>query len=255
MAKSGKLTPSNVIVWVILALLIVGLMGFGATNFGGTVNSIGKVGNTPIPVTRYANLLQQEMDRVGQATGQQVTMAQASAFGLDQAVLAQVVGLTALEDEAASLGVSVGDTAVRDEILQIQAFQGLDGNFDREAYSFALDRAGLKADEFEDTIRTETARSLLQGAVIGGIATPQVYTDTLYDYAREERDLSWTGIGFEDLPRTDWRADRFRAARLLRRAFRRFPAARAAPHHLCLGHARTAGRRHRPARRDPAQPL
>lgn len=200
MAKTGKMTPSNIIVWVILALLIVGLMGFGATNFGGRVDAIGKVGGTSIPVTRYANLLQQEMGRVEKATGQQVTMAQARAFGLDQAVLTQVVGLTALEDEAADLGISVGDAAVRDEILKIQAFQGLDGNFDREAYKFALDRQGLKTGEFEDTIRTETARSLLQGAAIGGVATPPIYTDTLYAYAREARDLSWTEIGVEDLP-------------------------------------------------------
>lgn len=199
MAQKGKMTPSNIVVWVILGLLIVGLAGFGATNFGGRVESIGQVGNTPIQVTRYANLLQQEMRRVGQATGQTVGFAEAQAFGLDQAVLAQVVGLTALEDEVADIGISAGDEIVRDEILQIQAFQGLDGTFDREAYRYALDNSGLNTAEFEDTIRVETARTLLQGAVIAGVAAPAIYVDTLYAYVRETRDLLWTEIGYEDL--------------------------------------------------------
>ena len=44
----AKGQTSRVLVWILLGLLIVGLAGFGATNFGGSVRSVGKVGDTDI---------------------------------------------------------------------------------------------------------------------------------------------------------------------------------------------------------------
>lgn len=199
MASTGKRSASNIAVWVIIVLLIIGLAGFGATGFGGSIDSIGKVGKTDISVTRYANTLQQELRRVEQATGQRITLAEARNFGLDQAVLAQVVALTALEDEADELGISVGDEAVRDQILQIPGFLGLDGQFDRASYEFALQNAGLNTAEFEDTIRAELSRALLQQAVTGGVSTPQALTQAFYDFARETRDIAWMLVGPSDL--------------------------------------------------------
>ena len=200
MAKSGKTNFSKLFVWIILLMLIVGLAGFGARNFGGHVESIGKVGNTDISVTRYANALTRQLRQFEQQTGQRMTLVQARQFGLDQIVLAQVIGLTALENEAAALGISVGDTAVRDQLVRVPSFQGLDGQFDRTAYEFALDGIGLKSAEYEDTVRVEAARALLQAAVLGGVDTPGILTDTLFAFAREERDLTWAAIGADALP-------------------------------------------------------
>jgi peptidyl-prolyl cis-trans isomerase D len=69
MAK-GK--ASNFFVWVILLLLIVGLAGFGATNFGGGVQSVGRVGDTEIDIDRYARELQQEMRALSAEQGRTV---------------------------------------------------------------------------------------------------------------------------------------------------------------------------------------
>ena len=76
-------------VWVILALLIVGLAGFGATNLSGTVRSVGAVGDKQIDVQRYVRALQEEMRRVQQQVGQPISFQQAEAFGIDQQVLQQ----------------------------------------------------------------------------------------------------------------------------------------------------------------------
>ncbi|KKK53903.1 hypothetical protein LCGC14_3090100, partial [marine sediment metagenome] len=195
--KNGRITKG--LVWVVLILLIVGLAGFGATSFGGSVQSIGKVGDTEVPLTRYARALEQQLRSFQQQTGQNITLAQAQAAGLDRAVLQQVVATTALEDEAKALGISVGDEEVRREVLQVPAFQGLDGRFDRETYEFALRQAGQKISEFEETIRAETARTLLQGAVVGGVVTPDILTDTLFGFARETRDFSWVTLEADTL--------------------------------------------------------
>ncbi len=200
--KGAKGKVGRVVVWIILAMLVVGLAGFGATNFGGGVRSIGHVGETEIPVTTYGRALQQELRALEQQTGRSFTVAEAQTFGIDRVVLARVVAQAALDDEARRLGLSVGDEQVREEIVRISAFQGVDGRFDREAYEFTLERSGLDVAEFEDQIRADTARGLLQRAISSGVATPDTYVSTLYDFARETRDFVWIRLAEDDLTAT-----------------------------------------------------
>lgn len=199
MAGTAKNPVAKAIVWVILLLLIVGLAGFGATSFGGSARSIGSVGDTEIPIDRYTRAMRQEIASFETQTGERISFARAQELGLDRAVLRQVVALTAMEDEAAAIGLSVGDEAVRQAILDIEAFQGIDGQFDAEAYRFALQNAGFSVTEFEETLRDESARMLLQGAVVAGISPPEVFVDTLFDYARETRDLTILRFTPDDL--------------------------------------------------------
>jgi len=198
MAK-GSNSISKTAVWILLGLLILGLGGFGATNLSGTIRTVGSVGDKYIDIDDYARTLQQEIQAVSRQTGSQLTFAQAQAIGLDQAVLAQLVRARALDHEATEMGLSVGDETLRDEILNIPAFQGLDGTFDRDAYSFALRNSGRSEAEFEAQLRDEVARSLLQAAIMSGVSMPETYARTLVDFLGETRDFTWVRLGQADL--------------------------------------------------------
>ena len=198
MAK-GSNSFSKTAVWILLGLLILGLGGFGATNLSGTVRTIGKVGDKHIDIPVYARTLQQEIQAVSRQSGSQLTFAQAQAIGLDQAVLARLVRDRALDHEAAEMGLSVGDETLRNEILNIPSFRGLDGSFDRDAYRFALQQSGSSEAEFETQLREEVARSLLQGAIMSGVSMPQTYADTLIAFLGETRDFTWVRLGQSDL--------------------------------------------------------
>ncbi len=195
MARGAKSPISKAVVYVVLLLLVVGLAGFGATNFGGSTRVLGRVGETEIPIERYVRMLQQELRAYEAQTGERIGIARAREMGLDRVVLQQLVATVALEDEARALGISVGDAEIARQIREIPAFQGVDGSFDREAYSFALERTGLSVSDFEEQLRDETARTLLQGALVAGIAPPSTFVDTLYRYAREARDLTLVSFG------------------------------------------------------------
>ena len=177
-------------VWVIMILLFVGLLGFGTGGFNGSVQRLGMAGDTEIPVSAYVNALNNRMRALDQQAGSRVTFQQAQAAGVDRQVLGQVVTQATLDDEAASLGLSVGDDRIREELLATPAFQNLSGTFDRETYRRALRNANLTEAEYEASIRAEIARTLLQGAVIGGVRMPGVYTDTLVAYLGETRDIT-----------------------------------------------------------------
>lgn len=191
MAKKGSSIGKSAM-WVLMGLLAISLMGFGATNLSGNIRTIGSVGDKLIPVDSYARQLQNEIQALAQQTGQPLPFAQVQAMGLDRAILQQLVRNRGLDHEATELGLSVGDEVVRDEILRIPAFQGVDGNFDREGYRFALENSGMSEGEFETSLREEASRTLLQGAVIGGVRMPQAYAETLVNFVGEQRSFTWS---------------------------------------------------------------
>jgi peptidyl-prolyl cis-trans isomerase D len=100
----------------------------------------------------------------------------------------------ALDNETQQIGLSIGDEALRAEVLQIDAFQGVDGEFDREGYRYALRQAGLSEGEFETSLREEAARTLLQNAVLGGVQMPDTYAQTLLNYVGELRSFTWSTL-------------------------------------------------------------
>lgn len=192
MAK--KNSGAKTAVWVLMGLLILGLGGFGATNFTGSVRSVGTVGDIDITVNDYGRALQTEMRAYEAQTGQVMSFEQAQAFGLDRQVLARLVADASVDNEALRLGLSVGDSSVARQLQNIPAFQGVDGKFDRDSYKFAIERAGLSESEFERGIRRETARALLQGAVVSGRALPDSYIDQVLTYFAERRRVTWARI-------------------------------------------------------------
>lgn len=190
---------SKIFVWILLALLIVGLAGFGAVNLTGASRAIGQVGDQEIAIDEYARGLQQEIRAIEAQTRQPLPFPDAVAFGLDRAVLSRLVTAAALDNEAASLGLSVGDEMVAEQIVQIPAFQSINGSFDRDAYRFALQQAGLTEPRFEDQLRRETARSILQGAMVQSAVMPQAYIDTVIAYAGERRSFDWAVVDASQL--------------------------------------------------------
>ena len=146
----AKKKAGNAALWVIIILLIVGLAGFGATNFGGSVRSVATVGDVEIDVNEYARGVEAQVRNFERVTGQSMTFQQARAIGLDRAALSQLISSAALENEAIQLGISAGDEAVSREILETPAFQGASG-FDRGVYELALQQNGIDVNEFEET--------------------------------------------------------------------------------------------------------
>lgn len=195
--KRGK--GASLLVWILMSLLILGLGGFGVTNFGGNVRSIGAVGDRDISTNDYARALSQELNAFGAQIGQPVNLQQGITFGLDKQVLQGLITRAALDAEAARIGISVGDAAVAKELAGMKAFQGVSGQFDPETYRFALQQSNLNEKEFEAGLRSDVARSVLQGAVAGGFTAPATLTDTLHAYAAERRSFSLLKLDAADL--------------------------------------------------------
>lgn len=189
---------SNLALWVILLLLIVGLAGFGIGSFGGSVRVAASVGETEITVEEYGRALQARLRQLGEAGGP-TTFAEAEAQGLDRAVLQQLLARAALTEAARMAGLSVGDARVSERVLSFPGFQGADGGFDREAYDFVLRNNGLNAAEFEAGIRDELALEVFQAALAAGVVPQPAYAEAIYAHVGERRAITHARLGADML--------------------------------------------------------
>ena len=189
MTKS-KTSVSKIFVWILLGFLFVGLIGFGTGNLSGNIKTIGKIGETEITVNQYVRALQTELRNTSQQFGQQLTLQQLQAFGIQQQVLARLVTDKLLENEASKLSLSVDDKTVRDNIVSLNVFKGPDGNFNQDAYNFALENAGYTSTEFEEEIRAETARNILSQSILSGNITNKLQAELLASFLLEERSFN-----------------------------------------------------------------
>ncbi|WP_170477618.1 peptidyl-prolyl cis-trans isomerase [Ruegeria arenilitoris] len=196
---AGMKNLSKTFVWILMGLLMLGLAGFGATSLTGTVRTVAQVGDESVSVDEYVRELQREIRAVEAQTGQPLQISQAHQLGLDQQALSRLVALAALDNEVAQLGISIGDENLQQEIVQIQAFQGVDGTFDREAYRFQLEQVGLTDTEFENDLRKESARTIVQGAVMGGVDMPRTMTEALSNYVLARRSFTVATLSSDTL--------------------------------------------------------
>ncbi len=196
---AGAKSLSKTFVWILMGLLMLGLAGFGATNLSGTVRTVAQVGDESVSVEEFVRELQREIRAVEAQSGQPLKMSQARDLGLDQNALARLTALAALDNEVGQLGISIGDENLQQEIVGIQAFQGVDGSFDREAYRFQLEQIGMTDSEFETDLRKESARTIVQGAIMGGVEMPATLTDTMTDYIGARRSFTVATVGTEAL--------------------------------------------------------
>ncbi|WP_039019101.1 SurA N-terminal domain-containing protein [Halocynthiibacter namhaensis] len=204
-AKSGVIT--KFFVWAIIAMLIVGLGGFGLSNFGGSSQAVVTTGNRTVTVQEYYNAIRQELNQFSAATQQPATLVSANevftqAYGqtLDQRVLERLTLEAALDNEAANMGISVGDLQVQEQLVATGAFQGLDGTFDEDAYKGTLARNNLNPRDYEAGIRDEIARTLVQAAMVSGINASDAQVDLMLSYAAQRRDVTWIRLETADLP-------------------------------------------------------
>ncbi|MFZ1469122.1 MAG: SurA N-terminal domain-containing protein [Paracoccaceae bacterium] len=189
----------SIAAWVLTGMLVLGLGGFGVTSFGTGVTSIGSVGKEVISTDDYARAIRQEANAMSAQLQSRISMSDALTFGLDQQALRSVITRAALDGEAAQVGLSIGDASVAAEVRKMDSFSGTAGGFDRDSYAFALKQEGWSEAAFENAVRKDVARSLLQGAVTGGFDAPQPVLDAMYRWVAERRSFSMIRLTEGDL--------------------------------------------------------
>ena len=185
--RKGSQTWTGKIIIVVAGAALVISLGFGDVfRGGGSASSIAMVGDVEISTARFGAEFRREMQRIQQRVPT-FTTEQAISMGLVDQVLRSLIGEALIEEEAESLGVSVADIMVRNEILDQSVFAGENGEFDRERYELTLRRNNLSPEIYEDRIRAGIRSDQLIRTVAGNRQAPRALSDALYRYRNEIR--------------------------------------------------------------------
>ncbi len=182
--------------WLLMSMLVLGLGGFGVTNFGGRVTSVATVGDIEISAQDYAQAVQTQVRSYSQQMGLQISAQELLGAGLGQDVMRGLIARAALTDEAGKIGLSVGDELVATKVVAMPAFQGPSGSFDRDMYRSQLERIKQSEADFETGVRRDVTLGLFQNMISGGITAPAAMTEKLDLWLNEKR-------GFSLLPLTE----------------------------------------------------
>ena len=198
--RKASRAGTSVLVFVMLGMIVIGLGGYGVTNFGHSVDNVASVGKASVTTTQYARALQAQIKQLSQQFGTQLTFKQAQALGFDAQVLRGLVSNAALDNEAIRIGLSAGDVPVAQKIAGTKAFLDVTGKFDRTVYGDLLQRNGISVKEFESGVRGDLSRQVVQAAIVGGIVTPQPLSTTVYAYQGEARGFTLLQLTETSLP-------------------------------------------------------
>ncbi|MBI5137598.1 MAG: SurA N-terminal domain-containing protein [Nitrospirae bacterium] len=126
-----------------------------------------KVNGREILLADYARAYQNQYKQYERLYGEQFNADLAKAMGLRERVLWELVDQLLWVDLATSMGLTVSDAELRDQVTRFPAFQ-VNNRFDSAHYKRALARAGLAPEVFESSVRQDMLAAKAQELVRAG---------------------------------------------------------------------------------------
>ena len=149
--------------------------------------SVATVGGTEIDQNDYQREYRNFIRNQGERMGGALTPDMAQKLGFGPIVLQQMEIRTAMNNEAASLGLTASDAEVARNVRDMQAFKGVVGTFDRSVFQQRISTAGYTEQEFLDQMRQDMTTDQLRQVVEGNFSVPQNYAIALFLFINERR--------------------------------------------------------------------
>ena len=151
-------------IWIAtIAFIGAGFVGWGSVNFGSRANSVAKVGDINIPITKYSFNYNNLYAQYAQKFNGKFDKKEAQKLGLGKAVLTNLINEALLLNFAKDNGIVTTDKEVALEILKFPNFKDKNGVFNKDYYEAFLRNRGLKAKDFERILKDEiTVRKVLK---------------------------------------------------------------------------------------------
>lgn len=185
--------------WVaklLLGLLVLSfaIWGISGQFLGGVGNSVLTVGDTAVSINEYRLAYDRRLAIMSQQVGTRLTREQASAFGIDQQVLAGLVGGAALDEQAGEMQLGLSRDRLAELTAADPAFQGPDGSFSRQQFDFVLRQVGMRPEDYLKSREQEAIRQQIVEAVSVGARPPDAYLRAFALYRGEDRTVEFITI-------------------------------------------------------------
>jgi peptidyl-prolyl cis-trans isomerase D len=171
---------------IFLGFLVLMALAFVAADISGTsiggvsgTDNIAVVSDEPIPNSELVTAANTALDQVRQQNPT-LTMPEFMEAGALDEVVRKLIDRYAVGSYASKYGLRAGDNLINSEILQIQAFRSLAGEFDEKTYLAALRQRGLT----DAVFRKDLANGLLEDQLLRpALLSPQMPEKIARQYA------------------------------------------------------------------------
>ncbi|QPC87777.1 peptidylprolyl isomerase [Mesorhizobium sp. NBSH29] len=186
--------------WVAKGLLLLLVLSFAAWGISGQVagglggQSVVTAGKTTVSINEYRLAYDRQISVLSQQFGQRITREQATAFGIDQQVLAQLIAGAVLDEQARKMGLGLSQERLADLTREDPAFQGPGGQFDRRQFDFILQQAGMRPADYLDSRAKVAVRQQIVEAVSDGMKVPDTFLRAVALYRGEDRTVDYVAL-------------------------------------------------------------
>jgi peptidyl-prolyl cis-trans isomerase D len=181
--------------WIVKGLMLLLIVSFAIWGIGDMFRGnpaqreVATVGGSAITVQQLEFMFQKSLPDARRQFGPELTDAQARQMGVLDQTLNLMIEESAFDQEAARLGIRVGQDVVMANIAAIPQFRDKDGNFRADQFQMALRKAGLTEQFFVESEKRDIARRLLIAGLSAGISVPKLVVDNMYQARGAKRIL------------------------------------------------------------------
>ncbi|MCC2113242.1 MAG: SurA N-terminal domain-containing protein, partial [Hyphomicrobiales bacterium] len=187
--------------WVSKGLLLLLLASFAVWGVSGRMLSgaagdgVITVGQTKVTAIDYRLAYDRQLNAYSRQLGERITQEQARLFGIDQAVLGQMVAGAVLDEQSRIMKLGLSKDRLAALVADDPAFRGVNGEFSRESFRLALRSIGMSEEEYIRNREDVAIRQQIVEAVSDGIAVPQTMLEALAQHSGETRDIEYLTVG------------------------------------------------------------
>ena len=189
--------------WLARALLIVLVASFGAWGIAGVFTGggpggtdVATVGGRTVTAQDLQDAYRGELAQAGRMFGDPSQIPPPMRRGIAQQALDRLLVQAAVLAEVARMRLAVPDTAVRDAVFAIPAFQNPQGQFERARLEQFLSRAGMGEPRFLQLMREDISQRELIESLKAGVAAPAGLAARLFAYEGQTRIASEVELPF-----------------------------------------------------------
>lgn len=188
---------------ILFGILIVAFGAWGVADMlrrSPAKQAVITVGDSEISTLETKRAFVNELRRLRQNFGPQLTATEAEKFGVFDQVLSQLVSRTLLEAAAKKMNVGAGDAAIQALLRDNPAFKGEDGNFSLDRFKLVLANNGYHEKDFIQMVRSDLTRQRILDSVRKPVVVPNILAETLLRYEAERRVFETFTVRAADQP-------------------------------------------------------
>lgn len=197
MLSTLRAATGGIVAKILLLLLVASFAVWGASGafIGGTGNSTVEFGDTAVGVTDYRLAYDLQANAMSRQLGQRITREQARAFGLDQAVLSQVIAGAVMDESARKMGLGISSDRLAAMIAEDPTFHDTTGRFSRLALQQVLREVGMREEDYVHNRKAVAVRRQFLDAVASQVKVPDAFAQAYGAYEAQKRVFNFVTVG------------------------------------------------------------